>query len=67
VVGILVVEMSIDADVGVNNVGAGEDEDVSVDGGQLASALHADEPNAAAAAHNESADVVVLPCRAEGH
>lgn len=59
-----VVKMLTDADGGAND---GEDEDGSVDGRGLAS-VDADEPNAAAAAHeevNESVDVA-LPSQAEG-
>jgi hypothetical protein len=64
-----VVKMLIDADGDANGGGAGEDEGGSVDGCGLASAVDADEPNAAAVAHeevHESVDVVVLPSQAEG-
>lgn len=65
---VLVVKMLIDADGGANDGGAGEDEGGCVDGRGLTFAADADEPNAAAAAHeevHENVDVVVLPSQAE--
>lgn len=59
-----------DVDAGGDDAGVGEDEGASVDGCGFASAVDADELNAAEVAHeeeaHESADVVALPSQAEG-